>query len=62
MAQWAKAPSVETLVVPGSNPHRANKILFALFLSLFDHSAVVRQSHLVAKLQSKQNVLDPRVI
>ena len=34
MAQWAKAPSVETLVAPGSNPCRAKKLLFALFLSL----------------------------
>ena len=40
MAQWAKAPSVETLVDPGSNPAPAKKIVFALFLSLFDHSAM----------------------
>ena len=31
---------METLVVPGSNPRRAKKIIFALFLSLFDHSAL----------------------
>ena len=39
MAEWSKAPSVEPLVVTGSDPALANDYLFAVYSSLYDHSA-----------------------
>ena len=38
MAEWSKAPSVELLVVTGSDPALANDYLFAVYSSLYDHS------------------------
>ena len=38
MAEWSKAPSVEPLVVTGSDPALAKEYLFAVYSSLYDHS------------------------
>ena len=40
MAEWSEAPSVEPLVVTGSDPALANEYLFAVYSSLYDHSGV----------------------
>ena len=40
MAEWSKAPSVEPLVVTGSDPALANDYLFSVYSSLYDHSGI----------------------
>ena len=54
MAEWSRAPanSPREQGGVGSNPTPAEKILFALFLSLFDHSVTLICVH-KTKLEKK---------
>ena len=59
VAEWSEAPSVEPLVVTGSDPALANEYLFAVYSSLYDHSVMYMIS---LTLTDKQFIKLPLVI